>query len=248
MADESPLKLVFAAPKVAKPPRHFADLAPDERVGAVTELGLPAFRATQLSTHYYAGFSADPMTWTDLPAAQREQVRDALFPPLLNYVRDVSCDNGSTVKTLWKLHDGTLVESVLMRYGVRRDGTPGPNGVRSHPLCLVAGRLRHGLPVLRHRPGRSAAQPQHGRDRRPGAGGVRVAGRGRPSRRPRPPRQRRVHGHGRAAGQLLGGHQGCTGDHVAGARGARHLGARASRSRPSAWCRGSRSSRPRASR
>ncbi|MGV8849253.1 MAG: 23S rRNA (adenine(2503)-C(2))-methyltransferase RlmN [Propionibacteriaceae bacterium] len=135
MAEESPLKLVFAAPKVAKPPRHFADLAPDERAAAVTELGLPAFRATQLSTHYYAGFSADPMTWTDLPAAQREQVRDALFPPLLSYVRDVSCDNGATVKTLWRLHDGTLVESVLMRYGVRRDGTPGPNGVRS-TLCV----------------------------------------------------------------------------------------------------------------
>ncbi len=135
MADESPLRLVFAAPRAAKPPRHFADLAPDERVAAVTELGLPAFRATQLSTHYYAGMSADPMTWTDLPAAQREQVRDALFPPLLSYVRDVSCDNGATVKTLWRLHDGTLVESVLMRYGVRRDGTPGPNGVRS-TLCV----------------------------------------------------------------------------------------------------------------
>jgi 23S rRNA (adenine2503-C2)-methyltransferase len=135
MADESPLKLVFAAPKVAKPPRHFADLAPDERAAAVTGLGLPAFRATQLSTHYYSGHNADPMTWTDLPAAQREQVRDALFPPLLSYVRDVSCDNGTTVKTLWRLHDGTLVESVLMRYGVRRDGTPGPNGVRS-TLCV----------------------------------------------------------------------------------------------------------------
>ena len=135
MPDDSPLKLVFAAPKVAKPPRHFADLAPDERAPSVTALGLPAFRAAQMSTHYYAGFSADPMSWTDLPTGQREQVRDEFFPPLLSYVRDVSCDNGSTVKTLWRLHDGTLVESVLMRYGVRRDGTPGPNGVRS-TLCV----------------------------------------------------------------------------------------------------------------
>jgi 23S rRNA (adenine2503-C2)-methyltransferase len=31
-------------------------------------------------------------------------------------VRDLSCDGGLTRKTVWKLFDGTLVESVLMRY------------------------------------------------------------------------------------------------------------------------------------
>ena len=66
MPDQGPLQLTFAAPRRGKPPRHFADLAPDERASAVSELGLPAFRAKQLSTHYYAGFSADPLTWTDL--------------------------------------------------------------------------------------------------------------------------------------------------------------------------------------
>ncbi len=129
------MPLVFAAPKRGKPPRHFADLPPDERAAAVTELGLPAFRAKQLSTHYYTGLSVDPLTWTDLPAAHRQPIKDALFPPLLSYVRAVSCDGGATVKTLWKLHDGTLVESVLMRYGLRRDGTPGSHGVRS-TLCV----------------------------------------------------------------------------------------------------------------
>ena len=135
MPDQGPLPLTFAAPRRGKPPRHFADLAPDERASAVSELGLPAFRAKQLSSHYYAGFSADPLTWTDLPLAHREPIRDALFPPLLSHVRDVSCDGGATVKTLWKLHDGTLVESVLMRYGLRHDGTPGSHGVRS-TLCV----------------------------------------------------------------------------------------------------------------
>jgi 23S rRNA (adenine2503-C2)-methyltransferase len=135
MPEQGPLQLNFAAPKRGKPPRHYADLAPDERAAAVTDLGLPAFRAKQLSTHYYTGLSVDPLTWTDLPAAQREPIKDALFPSLLTYVRDVSCDNGATVKTLWKLHDGTLVESVLMRYGLRRDGTPGSHGVRS-TLCV----------------------------------------------------------------------------------------------------------------
>ena len=29
---------------------------------------------------------------------------------------ELTCDDGTTVKTLWRLHDGALVESVLMRY------------------------------------------------------------------------------------------------------------------------------------
>jgi 23S rRNA (adenine2503-C2)-methyltransferase len=39
-------------------------------------------------------------------------------PSLLERVRDQQADAGTTIKTLWRLHDGALVESVLMRYGV----------------------------------------------------------------------------------------------------------------------------------
>jgi 23S rRNA (adenine2503-C2)-methyltransferase len=39
-----------------------------------------------------------------------------LMPTLLTPVREVSCDDGATRKTVWRLFDGTLVESVLMRY------------------------------------------------------------------------------------------------------------------------------------
>jgi 23S rRNA (adenine2503-C2)-methyltransferase len=35
---------------------------------------------------------------------------------LLNPIRSLNCDGGTTVKTVFKLHDGSLVESVLMRY------------------------------------------------------------------------------------------------------------------------------------
>ena len=38
------------------------------------------------------------------------------MPPLLTSVRDQVCDEGLTRKTLWKAFDGTLIESVLMRY------------------------------------------------------------------------------------------------------------------------------------
>ncbi|MFI5069174.1 MAG: 23S rRNA (adenine(2503)-C(2))-methyltransferase RlmN, partial [Streptosporangiales bacterium] len=37
----------------ARPPRHLADLGPAERRAAAAELGGPAFRADQLSRHYF---------------------------------------------------------------------------------------------------------------------------------------------------------------------------------------------------
>ncbi|MGV0434295.1 23S rRNA (adenine(2503)-C(2))-methyltransferase RlmN [Corynebacterium ureicelerivorans] len=104
------------APKRGMPPKHFADLSKDERIEALQELGLPKFRADQIARHYYGKFEADPLTMTDLPEAQRQAVKDALFPTLLTPVRTVETDEGDTTKTLWRLNDGILLESVLMRY------------------------------------------------------------------------------------------------------------------------------------
>ncbi|PHV64653.1 23S rRNA (adenine(2503)-C(2))-methyltransferase RlmN [Williamsia muralis] len=115
----SPLPLVFDAPKRGKPPQHLADLDAAGRVAAVTKLGLPKFRADQLARQYYARLNADPAEMTDLPAAMRESVGQALFPQLMTVVRHIGCDDNTTRKTLWRLHDGTLLESVLMRYSDR---------------------------------------------------------------------------------------------------------------------------------
>ena len=104
------------APKRGMPPKHFADLTKQERVEAITGLGLPKFRADQIARHYYGKFEADPLNMTDLPEQQRQLVKDALFPTLLTPVRKIETDNGDTTKTLWRLHDGILLESVLMRY------------------------------------------------------------------------------------------------------------------------------------
>ncbi|MFC9517165.1 23S rRNA (adenine(2503)-C(2))-methyltransferase RlmN [Nocardiaceae bacterium NPDC056970] len=110
------LPLVFNAPRRGMPPRHLADLDADERKEAVKELGLPGFRADQLARQYYGRLEADPDKMTDLPADMREKVGAALFPQLLTAVKHVACDAGQTRKTLWKANDGTLLESVLMRY------------------------------------------------------------------------------------------------------------------------------------
>ncbi|MCL2594777.1 MAG: 23S rRNA (adenine(2503)-C(2))-methyltransferase RlmN [Promicromonosporaceae bacterium] len=102
-----------------KAPTHFADLTPEERAAAVTELGHKPFRAKQLATHYFAHYATDPAHWTDIPAAARQGLADALFPPLLHATRTLTADQGTTVKTLWRLHDNVRVESVLMRYPSR---------------------------------------------------------------------------------------------------------------------------------
>ncbi len=108
------LPLVFDAPRRALPPRHLADLDVAGRRAAVEAMGEKPFRAEQLSRHYFAGRTVSSMT--DLPAALRERLTTELLPTLLTPVRDIACDDGATVKTLWRGHDGTLLESVLMRY------------------------------------------------------------------------------------------------------------------------------------
>jgi 23S rRNA (adenine2503-C2)-methyltransferase len=105
-----------AARRAAMPPRHLADLDLAGRAAMIKGLGEPAFRARQVSTHYFGRLVRDPAAMTDLPAATRERIAAELMPPLLTPVRELACDDGATRKALWRLHDGSLVESVLMGY------------------------------------------------------------------------------------------------------------------------------------
>ena len=137
------MPLVFAAPKVAKPPRHFADLGAAERTRAVVAAGLPAFRAGQFARHYFTRANDDPATWTDVPAGERDQVASEFFPPLLTEVRSQSADEGTTVKSLWRLHDGSLVESVLMEYGV--PGVPASGSGRHRATLCISSQAGCGM-------------------------------------------------------------------------------------------------------
>src|SRR5687768_2957385 len=110
------LPLVFDAPKRGLPPRHLADLSADQRREAVAALGEKPFRAAQLSNHYFGRLTVDADAMTDIPAAARDRLVADLMPPLWTELRSVEADGGSTRKTLLRAHDGTLVESVLMRY------------------------------------------------------------------------------------------------------------------------------------
>jgi 23S rRNA (adenine2503-C2)-methyltransferase len=111
------LPLVFEPPRrAARPPSHLADLAPAQLRAAVRELGAPGYRADQLGRHYFARFENDTARMSDLPKNLRERLGSALLPPLLSEVTRTETDAGTTRKTLWRLHDGSLVESVLMHY------------------------------------------------------------------------------------------------------------------------------------
>ena len=108
--------LQFASPRVKQPATHLADMTLEEREAKVVEMGLPKFRAKQLSVHYLEHRTTTPEEMTDLPKDRREELAEAFFPPLLSEVKKLVTDDGNTVKFLWRLFDGALVESVLMRY------------------------------------------------------------------------------------------------------------------------------------
>lgn len=111
-----PGQLTFTAPRRGKPPVHLADLAPAERKEFVESLGHKGFRAKQLSVHYFERLVSDPAEMTDLPKGERDELVARALPTLLTPFHTLTTDDGRTVKTVLRLHDGALVESVLMRY------------------------------------------------------------------------------------------------------------------------------------
>lgn len=111
--------LSFTAKRRGKPPAHLADFTASERRDWLRELGLPAFRADQLSRHYFGHDQADPYAMTDVPAALRPEIAERVLPELVTLTHQQLADRGTTIKDLWKLYDGTQVESVLMRYPKR---------------------------------------------------------------------------------------------------------------------------------
>jgi 23S rRNA (adenine2503-C2)-methyltransferase len=114
--ETAPIPLQMAPRRRGKPPKHFADLTPEERRASVVAMGDKPFRAKQLANHYFTHFTSDPAEMTDLPKATRDQLASTMFPELIRPTRRLEADGGTTVKTLWHLFDDARVESVLMRY------------------------------------------------------------------------------------------------------------------------------------
>ncbi len=92
------------------------DLVAADLVGLFREWGEPAFRARQVARWLYAEQVFDPLAMLDLPLRLRERLAQETvsFPLDLQLAR--MADHGQTSKALFRLGDGSAVESVLMRY------------------------------------------------------------------------------------------------------------------------------------
>ena len=75
--------------------------------------GQPAYRAGQVQRWIYEGMALGPGHMTDLPAGERDGLEQAfrMDEPVADRV---SVSRDGTVKHLWRLSDGQLVESVLI--------------------------------------------------------------------------------------------------------------------------------------
>ena len=104
------------------------DLSRDKLVSAVQEMGEKRFRADQLwRSLYNEGVeSFDQMSTLSKPFRRALGEKYSIAP--LTETLSLTSDDGSTSKSLFRLHDGELIEAVLMRYesdGHRRNRKTG---------------------------------------------------------------------------------------------------------------------------
>lgn len=93
--------------------RHLASMDINELRALLTEWGEPAFRAGQVFSWLAKG--ARPEEMTNLPKTLRQRLGELPYGGSRVYDKRVSAKDG-TVKYLFELEDGNLVEGVLMRY------------------------------------------------------------------------------------------------------------------------------------
>jgi 23S rRNA (adenine2503-C2)-methyltransferase len=95
--------------------RNLYDLELDELGVWLKELGEPAFRAKQIWGWLYERKAARVEDMTDLPRGLREKLLEhAVLDPL--EIADEQVAKDGTVKRLYRLGDGQLIEAVLMKY------------------------------------------------------------------------------------------------------------------------------------
>ncbi len=90
-------------------------LTKEERLAALTAEGLPAFRARQVNDWLDRGVSTF-QEMQNLPQPLRNQLADVYEIPTVQIERRLESQIDGTVKYLFRLQDGEMVESVLMNY------------------------------------------------------------------------------------------------------------------------------------
>src|SRR5215212_9222513 len=100
-------------------PRGLYDLSAAELETRVSDQGLPAYRARQLWGWAYRQLVTDYSEMTNIPESLRGPLSRLAPISLLEPVRNLSTDDGETIKTLYRTGDGQVLETVLMLYSNR---------------------------------------------------------------------------------------------------------------------------------
>jgi 23S rRNA (adenine2503-C2)-methyltransferase len=100
-------------------PIRLLDLSRDALRDQVSAWGQPAYRADQLYQWLYQQAAVDPAEMSNLPASLRARLAGEAQIGLLTPAAETASRDGHTTKTLFRLHDGQLIETVLMRYDRR---------------------------------------------------------------------------------------------------------------------------------
>ncbi len=104
-------------------PETVLDLSPEvgrKRIETwAEERGLPRYRAEQIVRRLWIAPVPSWQEATELPKALRDSLEAAWPLPRLSEVTSQRSQDG-TVKYLWRLHDGEMIESVLIPSGTRR--------------------------------------------------------------------------------------------------------------------------------
>lgn len=79
----------------------------------------PAYRSRQIWQGLYQHYYNSPAQFTNLPTSLRGKLADNLNFAPLSPLSQLSSSDKQTIKTLFRLHDGRVIEAVLMRYGSR---------------------------------------------------------------------------------------------------------------------------------
>ena len=103
-------------------PRDPRSLNADEAERLLTGWGHKSYRVTQLLGWLYKKRADSIDAMSDLPQVLREQLADVFSLRPLEQARE-QCSRDGTVKFLWRLPDGELIESVLIPASIGRDGS-----------------------------------------------------------------------------------------------------------------------------
>jgi len=96
------------------------DLTYDQLSELLKSWGEPGFRADQIWRWLYSSLAGDFQVMANLPKALRERLASECDLQLLTVLAEQESPSGQTRKVLFRLSDGSTIESVLMGYHDRR--------------------------------------------------------------------------------------------------------------------------------